>query len=65
MDGFHRLNSLRDVEPEADLIFNDDRNGRGGGEPMSGQRRRIVRPTQLISTYGIGSAVDLPQFRRS
>ena len=29
---------------------------------MSGQNVGSVRPTQLIYTYGIGSAVDLPQF---
>lgn len=29
---------------------------------MSGQNVGGVRPTQLIYTYGVGSAVDLPQF---
>jgi hypothetical protein len=29
---------------------------------MSGQNVGSVRPTQLIYTYGVGSAVDLPQF---
>jgi len=29
---------------------------------MSGQKVGSVRPTQLIYTYGVGSAVDLPQF---
>ena len=29
---------------------------------MSGQNVGSARPTQLIYTYGVGSAVDLPQF---
>ena len=74
-DEFTCLNSLRDVEPTANLILDDydldddgDRRAaqeEEGGRPMNTRKQKRckvgeLRPSQALTTFGIGSIIDLP-----
>ena len=71
-DEFTCLNSLRDVEPTANLILDDFGMDDDGGEDAGRRSRPMnnkdskrckvgeLRPSQALTTFGIGSIIDLP-----
>ena len=72
-DEYTCLNSLRDVEPTSYLVLDDHNLDDEGGLWSSQCRRRRgmsvgrekprvgeLRPSQILTTFGIGSIVDLP-----
>ena len=72
-DEFTCLNSLREVEPTANLILDDtawttraatsaEEEGAAPMTPRTSKRCKVgeLRPSQVLTTFGIGSIVDLP-----
>ena len=58
---FRANRSLRDVEPEVNLYLHDLRAPRSVGGRVKRKAHGQVRPSQVITTYGPGALIDLPQ----